>query len=468
MKKIADINKNVRKKGFSLIEILQTVILVGIIAGLSVSFFKKVNTDDKLMMSTTAMLRSAIEEANLQMCADETPYCNFGGGGFSPLSNGETATAACRRYYGNNDIYFDSALGYCVKQHNINDADDIAPTLKLQNIANLEVVNEANHIYKYNYTYYTDDKDKDGKPVRTKHTQEIYIKIDGNSTLYCNDADCNVPSNTIPAEDGTELSATNITDFRYLQMDTTKDRQNHDIFFAPLPCVNPDTLEYTGESRPLHDTTCQDNVPVWDAKIRRTDDCFNGICPNDGRSNFWVSEICYRLWDIINHKEQIVGNNSDLYMTCVESNPCINTGEGSNCDGSDVRRSTNKANMILPNGARLYNLSCLANTSCIAATDNENPINVDHQNIFIKADRIADDRTFNFTTQSTSVINALQWFNNNIKDHLTEADFADYNRTVISNQGKGAGNFYNPGDAGLYSNEYVRDLFKVDKDGAPK
>ena len=187
MKKIADINKCVRKKGFSLIEILQTVILVGIIAGLSVSFFKKVNTDDKLMMATTNLVKTAIEEANRQMCADETPYCSTGAGvGFSPLNDNETTTQACRRYYGDNDIYFDEDLGYCVKQKN--NPDEAAPSLKLQNIANLQVADADNHIYKYNYVYYTEvDGDGNSTTITKPGDYWLYdINVEGEGeTLQC-------------------------------------------------------------------------------------------------------------------------------------------------------------------------------------------------------------------------------------------------------------------------------------------
>ncbi|MCR4881074.1 MAG: hypothetical protein K6A44_03885 [bacterium] len=68
------------KKAFSLIEIMQTIILLGIIAGLSISFFKKMNTNDKLWTSTTEKLRVTIEEANRQMCNDNTPTCVFSDG----------------------------------------------------------------------------------------------------------------------------------------------------------------------------------------------------------------------------------------------------------------------------------------------------------------------------------------------------------------------------------------------------
>ncbi len=66
------------KKGFSLIEILQTVILLGIIAGLSISFFKRLNNDDKLASQTISLLNEAVEEAGRQICSDATPACNNG------------------------------------------------------------------------------------------------------------------------------------------------------------------------------------------------------------------------------------------------------------------------------------------------------------------------------------------------------------------------------------------------------
>jgi len=68
-----------RKKAFSLIEIMQTVILLGIIAGLSVSFFKKVNNDEKLYTATEKAVIDAVNEAGRQMCNDYTPYCRANG-----------------------------------------------------------------------------------------------------------------------------------------------------------------------------------------------------------------------------------------------------------------------------------------------------------------------------------------------------------------------------------------------------
>ena len=63
------------KKAFSLIEIMQTVVLLGIIAGLSISFFKRFSSNYKLYNSTTKQLQLAIQEANRRMCNDTTPYC---------------------------------------------------------------------------------------------------------------------------------------------------------------------------------------------------------------------------------------------------------------------------------------------------------------------------------------------------------------------------------------------------------
>ena len=63
------------KKGFSLAEIMQTVVLLGIIAGLSVSFFRKVNYDERIYTATEKMLIEAVQEAARQVCADDKPVC---------------------------------------------------------------------------------------------------------------------------------------------------------------------------------------------------------------------------------------------------------------------------------------------------------------------------------------------------------------------------------------------------------
>lgn len=68
------------RKGFSLIEIMQTVILLGIIAGLSVSFFKRINSNERLYLATEKQLKIAITEADRQMCGDERPTCRSANG----------------------------------------------------------------------------------------------------------------------------------------------------------------------------------------------------------------------------------------------------------------------------------------------------------------------------------------------------------------------------------------------------
>ena len=66
------------KKGFSLVEIMQTVVLLGIIAGLSVSFFRKVNYDERLYIATDKMIKEAVQEVARQACIDDTPICDDG------------------------------------------------------------------------------------------------------------------------------------------------------------------------------------------------------------------------------------------------------------------------------------------------------------------------------------------------------------------------------------------------------
>ena len=97
------------KKAFSLIEIMQTLILLGIIAGLSVSFFKRINANPKLYAATEKQLQLAIEEANRQMCNDYTPYCEIGGVRTPWVDN-------CSTIYGATSTYSDTGAtkGYCV------------------------------------------------------------------------------------------------------------------------------------------------------------------------------------------------------------------------------------------------------------------------------------------------------------------------------------------------------------------
>ena len=73
------------KKGFSLIEIVQTLVLIGIIAGISVSLFKRVDNDIKLLEATEKQLIIAIDEAKRRTCADVSPIC--ADGRLCPTSN---------------------------------------------------------------------------------------------------------------------------------------------------------------------------------------------------------------------------------------------------------------------------------------------------------------------------------------------------------------------------------------------
>ena len=52
------------KKGFSLIEIVQTLVLIGIIAGISVSLFKRVDNDIKLLEE--ALLKYNLSEKEIK------------------------------------------------------------------------------------------------------------------------------------------------------------------------------------------------------------------------------------------------------------------------------------------------------------------------------------------------------------------------------------------------------------------
>ena len=54
---------------------MQTVILLGIIAGLSISFFKKIDSSEKLYNATVVKLKDVIAEVDRQMCNAPTLVC---------------------------------------------------------------------------------------------------------------------------------------------------------------------------------------------------------------------------------------------------------------------------------------------------------------------------------------------------------------------------------------------------------
>ena len=284
-------NKN---SAFSLIEILQTVVLIGIIAGLSISFFRSVNTDTKLRDSTEIMLYQAIQEANRQMCSDTTLFCRIAAG-----------------------------QGYIIDQAAMNNNMANCPNGNLQN----------------------------GFCVSARP----------------NDGNC--PADT---EEYTERNGT--------------------VNCYSMPQCNGGT-----QAVPIHEQICPNGSPQWNALIQR-----NNAFPNVNQNlavgavpNNVVSEICYRLWDIINHKQQGESDLNDLRATCVtQVNNCfsINNGNNPKCPAGDT-----VANMILPNGIRLYNLSGLGNN-----------LTADGQHIYIKYDRNPLISTHDLDNTS-SIFNAV-WF----------------------------------------------------------
>lgn len=282
-------NKN---SAFSLIEILQTVVLIGIIAGLSISFFRSVNTDTKLRDSTEIMLYQAIQEANRQMCSDTTPFCQTG----------------ARR-------------GYIIDQNAINN--------KMANCqGNLQ---------------------------------------NGFCVSAPNGGNC--PANT---EEYTESNGT-------------------------VNCYSMPRCNRAGrQAVPIHEQICPNGIPQWDAQIQRTID---GISFNNNVNN-QVNEICYRLWDLINHRQQNGSLANDLIATCVTAaNNCFAKNNGVN--PPNCPQNITATNMILPNGVRLHNLSGLGFTN--------NRINpADGQHIYIKYDRNPLISTHNLSSTS-SIFNAV-WF----------------------------------------------------------
>ena len=295
-------NKN---SAFSLIEILQTVVLIGIIAGLSISFFRSVNTDTKLRDSTEIMLYQAIQEANRQMCSDTTPICWFEAqAGQNNVQGSVVANGQCA-----NGIY---SNGLCI----------------INNAANC--------------------------PANT----EEYINSE-NVRSCISQATCNVNG-----------------------------RQGIIVPANQALCISNPQENGRFEAQ-------------WNAQIQRTID---GTTFNTGNNQ--VHEICYRLWDLINHKPQNNSLANDLTATCVTA--------AANCftinDGSDPEcpAGVNSANMILPNGVRLHNLSGLGFTN-----NRTNP--ADGQHIYIKYDRNPLISTHNLNSTSEMFNAVMLGSSNNLE-----------------------------------------------------
>ena len=66
-----------RRQCFSLIEILQTIILIGIVAGLAISFLRVTDREIEIFYATEKQLVEAIKESGRQMCADTSLHCTY-------------------------------------------------------------------------------------------------------------------------------------------------------------------------------------------------------------------------------------------------------------------------------------------------------------------------------------------------------------------------------------------------------
>ena len=66
-----------RRQCFSLIEILQTIILMGIVAGLAISFLRVTDREIEIFYATEKQLVEAIKESGRQMCADTSLHCTY-------------------------------------------------------------------------------------------------------------------------------------------------------------------------------------------------------------------------------------------------------------------------------------------------------------------------------------------------------------------------------------------------------
>ena len=296
------------KKGFSLIEIVQTLVLIGIIAGISVSLFRRVDNDIKLLEATENQLEIAIDEAKRRTCADVSPICETGQ--LCDTSNDfkdcEQAGAICRylnTQTGGTSTY-NHASGYC--EYEVANATPCLAGF------NTELRNGKNLCYK--------------EPRCVDPTKETYVEI--RSSVAC-------PNN------------------------------------VPLLTYRP-ALEGGGA----------------------------GTGPY---------EFCYQLHSIINHKNQggVGGaSNTDLQNACtLPKGTCLLSG---NC--STVNE---EANMILPNGVRIYNLPCALphpDSFCDAAHSGA---------IYVRYDRMDDlkmvdmNKVARYTIDAeTSTINGINYITN--------------------------------------------------------
>ena len=286
------------KKAFSLIEILQTVILIGIIAGISVSFFKNLNTDEKLYNSTNKMLEAAIKEAELRLLSDARPVCGTGGTFISNICTIPPGTPN------------EQQRTYCI------DND-----LQCQNVNTF--IAAAGLVSAYNW-------------------ESGYCEYKPAANAAC---------------------ATGFT-------------KKGEICYAAPSCTSYDATNPVDISPAF---------PYFD-KINRLVDDDNDIYEAGVlyEGGIFISEFCRHLHSIINHKSQEgVGGRTDLVNTCATSvDACV---IADTC--ASTTNPNNHANMILPNGVRLYNLNCY--------TPNGPATGCANGNIYIKYDRNSDLRTMN-------------------------------------------------------------------------
>lgn len=288
------------KKAFSLIEILQTVILIGIIAGISVSFFKNLNTDEKLYNSTNKMLEAAIKEAELRLLSDARPVCGTGGTFISNICTIPPGTPN------------EQQRTYCI------DND-----LQCQNVNTF--IAAAGLVSAYNW-------------------ESGYCEYKPAANAAC---------------------ATGFT-------------KKGEICYAAPSCTSYDA------TNPVDISPAIPYYSLVGSNIYKAGVYEGGI------GGIFISEFCRHLHSIINHKSQEgVGNATDLINSCgIPVDNCILNGT---C--STTANPNNHANMILPNGVRLYNLNCYTPNGPAAGCANKY--------IYIKYDRNSDLRTMNKNNTQT-------------------------------------------------------------------
>ena len=90
-----------KNKAFSLIELLQTVIVIGIIATLTVNFLSNLNVDSKLYGTTIKILQDATRQIKIDICdtlsASQTDACGLTTNSFTPDISAETDRTFCER-----------------------------------------------------------------------------------------------------------------------------------------------------------------------------------------------------------------------------------------------------------------------------------------------------------------------------------------------------------------------------------